>query len=246
MRSRSSRPHRADHVVLEVVQAADVVDHLAAVEVVEQRVDGEVASLHVLVDRGEIHGVGATALSDVLAERGDLVLVAVGVAHPDHPELLARGVGLHAEPLVLREQLDDLLGRNLGGEVEVLGLLAQHVVADGSAHDVQLVAGLPHRLVDLADALGDLQVALHPLGLRGLGLLPGLPPPFVLGQRALAEPVVGAQEGEDLDPGVRLPRLEVRVAHEGAPSLRPESGFEKLQPELRPFAVARHLHRGPL
>jgi hypothetical protein len=65
-----------------------------------------------------------------------------------------------------REHLDDLFGRGLRGDVEVLGRLAEQQVAHAAADDVRLEAGL---LEFTNDVGGDRAKFSEPNSVLGLG-----------------------------------------------------------------------------
>ncbi len=110
-----------------------------------QAVDGEVAAQDVLArigfeaHRGRAAAIGVVAIA---AEGGDLHAGAVA-AHQHHAEMRAHAPGA-------REQLQQALGRRVGGHVEILGLGAQQQIAHTTAHQPSLVAGLAERGDDVA------------------------------------------------------------------------------------------------
>jgi hypothetical protein len=171
----------ADHAQqpgLGVGHAAVVVDHDLRARVVVHRVDGEVAPRGVLdlraphvVAQHAAAGVHRVALAVELAARGllvaldrgrldrvvhvgaerghlDLVLLAVAaVDHVHQAEAPAHDEG--APELRLH-----LLGRGVGGHVEVLRAQAHQQVAHGAADDVGLVARVLQRLDDAHRGFG--------------------------------------------------------------------------------------------
>ena len=174
-----ARGRVADHaqeLLLGVLDALVIVHHDLGLRVVVHGVDGEVAArgvfvlrapdvvaqhaaagVHRMLHAGEGRARGLLVAADLLlgggvvqvgAEGGDLdhlVLAAPAVHHVDDAEALADDEGAAEESL-------DLLGRGVGGHVEVLGFEAQQQVAHGAADDVGLVAGVFQRAHDLGRA----------------------------------------------------------------------------------------------
>jgi len=179
----------AQHLLARVGQTAVVVhDHLL-LRVVVHRVDGEAAARRVLdlrtpdvvaqhAARGVDHVglafqrplgrllVALHLLGVVLLEQrpegrdlDDFMLPAAAVDHVHDAEASADDEG--TPELVL-----DLLGRGVGGHVEVLGATAQQQVAHGAAHDVGLEAGIGQSLDDLDAAFVE-QLRIDPVLLDG-------------------------------------------------------------------------------
>jgi len=131
-----------------------VIDHRLVVEVVEQRVDREVAPQRVLLGCAELVVVAdqqVTRFRVLLpvivvavprAEGGDLDDLAVVKVDVRQPEAAAD------DPRVAEHALD-LPRRCRGGDVEILGLPLQQQVADTPTHEVGLVVETGETLDDL-------------------------------------------------------------------------------------------------
>ena len=135
---------RAHDARLEIGRAADVVDHLLGLEVVEQPVDGEVAAAGVLLGRAEdvvppdqqiaALGLGAFAaflffhLARVGAERGRLDDL--------RSEEDVRQAEAAADDAAVLEQAPDVVRRRAGDDVEVFRFATEHQVADAAADQV--------------------------------------------------------------------------------------------------------------
>ena len=145
----------AQQAVLQVFQAADVVDDREVGDVVEQRVDGEVAAEGVFFGRakrvvvldqqvgrvGRVGGVrrgqrlgrlGLGASRDVLAEGRDF--------NGLHPEADVGEAEAAADDPTVPKELLDLVGVGRGADVEVFGPPAQEEVADAAADEIGRVA----------------------------------------------------------------------------------------------------------
>jgi len=137
---RYGRPDATDDELwhaLEVAQAADVVDDLAALHVVEEAVDREVAPREIGFDTvHELHGIGApsVAVGAFPTQGGDLVVLSAMANR--HRSVLYPG-GKHA-----RERGLHLLGPGAGREVPVGRRLSPQEIAQASAHDPSPVATL--------------------------------------------------------------------------------------------------------
>ena len=161
----------AQHLLLGVRNAAVIVDHDLCLGVVVHGVDGEVAARGILVLRAPdvvtqhaaagIHGmlqpsqlilagtfIAADLLGRAVVQKGpkggnldDFVFPAAAIDHMHDAKTLADDEGA-------AKQVLDLLGRGIGGHVEVLGTQAQQQVAHGATDDIGLVAraleGLHH------------------------------------------------------------------------------------------------------
>ena len=171
---RAQHPHRvlavargrvADHpqrARLQVLDAAEPVEHLVGDRVVVERVDGEVAPQRVLLLRAE-HVVAQHAA----------VLVGLGVG-------LQRAEGRGLDRLAAEHHVHDLeapaddprtaerglhlLGRRVGGDVEVLGHEAEQRVAHAAADDEGLEPGALQDLAGAERGLRDLVGADAELG----------------------------------------------------------------------------------
>jgi hypothetical protein len=186
----------AQHALLAVGHAAEIVVHFLAQGVVVQRVDGEVAPRGVVRHVAE-HVVGQQAavlvgrplvfvvgfLLAVGAEGGDLDGDAA--AHHMHD--------LEAAPDDARtaEQPPHFFRRGIGGDVEILGRLAQQQVAHRAADDVALVSGLRQRLAGFQRAVVELVAADAVFGLRqnlrAVAAARGLRPNTLLMMRRIME-----------------------------------------------------------
>ena len=183
---------------LRVLDAAVVVDDDLAHRVVVHRVDGEVAPRGVLdlrapdvVAQDAALGVDDVALVDEVLARGLLVAAhLLGVGRVEH-RAEGRDLDHFREAPVLaaatEDDVDDakapaddegapeqrlhLLGRGVGGDVEVLRAQADEQVAHRAADDVGLVAGVGERRDDLDGALVDQRRVDAVLRLRHLDAL---------------------------------------------------------------------------
>ena len=123
---------------LHVLEAAAVVPHREVLDGVVQRVGGEVAADRVVLD-------GAV---DVVAQQAAVLVqlavaaavVAVGAEGGDLDDLAAedhvRQPEAAADQAAVAELLLDLLGRGVGGHVEVLRVMADQQVAHGAADQI--------------------------------------------------------------------------------------------------------------
>ncbi|MCW0422840.1 hypothetical protein NB713_000783 [Xanthomonas sacchari] len=128
---------------LHILEAADVVAHREVLDGVVQGVAGEVAAHRIVLDAAVdvvadqaavVHLAVAAAVVDVGAEGGDLDDLAA-VDHVGQAEAAA-------DQATVAEQLLDLLGGGVGGDVEILGLDLDQQVADRAADQVGAEAGL--------------------------------------------------------------------------------------------------------
>ena len=196
-----ARDRVADHsqqLLLGVLDAAVVVDDDLLHRVVVHRVDGEVAPRRVLdlrppdvVAQDAALGVDDVALVDEVLARGLLVAAhLLGVGGGEH-RAEGRDLDHFREAPVLaaatEDDVDDpeapaddegapeqrlhLLGRGVGGDVEVLRAQADEQVAHRAADDVGLVAGVGERRDDLDGALVDERRVDAVLRLRHLDAL---------------------------------------------------------------------------
>lgn len=134
----------SDDAGLEVVQPSDVVDDVAVdrrgvfggERVEKEGVDGEVAAFGVLGFGGELDGVGAAVVGVVAVtpERGDLDALALARADDDDAEV---GPDVRGGA----EELCDLLGSGVGGDVVIGRVESEDLVADASAGKERAEAG---------------------------------------------------------------------------------------------------------
>ena len=139
--------------MLRVLDAADVVPDREVLDVVVQRVGGEVAAPDVFVDRAvEVVAQDAAALVEhaVAAFVDAVVLVdrrVRGAEGRDLDDLVAeahvREVEAAADQPAVAEQLLHLVGMRVGRDVEVLRMQAEQQVAHGAADEKGLEAGVP-------------------------------------------------------------------------------------------------------
>jgi hypothetical protein len=131
---------QAQHPVLAVLVAAHVVAHRKVLDGVVERVGGEVAPHRVILD-GAVDVVAqqaaavfgfavAAAVVHIGAEGGHLDDLAA-IDHVRQPEAPAD------QPAVAEQRLH-LLGRGVGGHVEILGVAADQQVAHRATHQVAL------------------------------------------------------------------------------------------------------------
>ena len=153
----------ADDAGLQVVAAADKIEHAIVVQRVHQQaVDGEVAALHVLLrvfGVADAVGMASVGVGAVVAEGRDLDVVRmlgrngrwrrlVWVPNPSflclagsfqryqhNAELRADGVGL-------REDAHDLRRRGIGGDIVIGGGDAEQRVADAASGEISLEAAV--------------------------------------------------------------------------------------------------------
>ena len=161
-----ARGRVADHAereFLRVLDAVVIVDHQLAGRVVIHRIDGEVAARRVFVLRApDVVAQHAAAGIDGVRHTGEFALASAFVAL----DLLRRRVvhvgakGRYLDHFMLAatpihhvhdakpppddegpaEQALDLLGRGIGGHVEILGPQAQQQIAHRAAHHIGFVA----------------------------------------------------------------------------------------------------------
>src|SRR5690606_21564248 len=166
----------AQHALLGVLDATVVVDDRAGARVVVHGVDGEVAAGGVLVLGApdvvaqhaaagvhDVRLVGQLLLGSLLialdllggvgiqvgAEGRDLDHFVFATAAVDH----VHDAKTPPDDEGAAKQGFDLLGRGVGGHIEILGAQAQQQVAHGAADDVGLEAGILQGLDHLAGAL---------------------------------------------------------------------------------------------
>ena len=163
---RPQHPHRvfaealfrladdAQALVLDVVHAAVVVPHLFGGRVVVQGVDGEVPPHRVFLQGAE-HVVAHDAAGFVLVAVA--ALVGGGAAEGGdfdgfRPAHDVDDLEAAADDAGAAEQGAHLVRLGVGGDVEILGLPAQHQVPHRAAHHVGLVAGVLQGVGDLEGA----------------------------------------------------------------------------------------------
>jgi hypothetical protein len=146
----------------QICLAADVVDHPPLVDVVEERVDGEVAPPRIL-----LLGAEDVVVADEQVVREVLQFVErVGAEGGDLDDLPAAEEDVREpeappdQPRVA-EDLLHLVRVRAGRDVEVLRADTEQEVADAAAHEVRLVTGAPQPADDLdgvgvEELLGDL------------------------------------------------------------------------------------------
>lgn len=138
----------ADLALLQVGHAVVVVDDFLGVRIVVERVHGEVAARRVLGLRAEhVVAQDAAVLVGFLVFRG-------GRAEGGGLDDLLAEHHVHqleaaADDAGAAEQRADLLGRGVGGHVEVLGFQPDDQVAHGAADDIRVIAVLAQHLADL-------------------------------------------------------------------------------------------------
>ena len=121
----------ADGFVGEVVAAVDVVDDLIGLAVVEEAVDGEVAAGGVAGGVGfELDGLGVAAVE----------VGAVGTECRDFDAVPEDDAEVGADQFGAGEEGGELGWLGVGGDVEILGLAAEEVIADAAADQIGLVA----------------------------------------------------------------------------------------------------------
>ena len=145
---------RDDAAMAQMVEAARVVDHRARSRIVEERIDREVAPDRIL----------RLAAVDVVGEQATVLVGGVlaglrGTEGRDFDDLVAKAHmhDLEAPPDDARasEQRLHLFGRRVGGDVEILGFLADQQVAHRAADHIGLVAGLLQRVRDAGGVIGN-------------------------------------------------------------------------------------------
>jgi hypothetical protein len=144
-----------DELAVEVLDAADVVDDREVADVVEQRVDREVAAEGVLLRRAigivagdqELAGLAALLVGiGIATERRDLDDLAVVKIHVDQPEA-------PPDDSRVAEQPADLVRFRIRADVVVLRLSTEHQVPDAPPNQARHVAGVVQPVKDL-DGVG--------------------------------------------------------------------------------------------
>ena len=128
------------HAAFDVGHAPDPVDDLAILDVVKQRVDGEVTprgvfvgvTEDVVVADQEVFALALVGFGRAPEGRG-LDDLAAGKEHVDQAEASADDPGV-------AEQRAHVVGTGAGRDVEVLGAAIEQQIADSAADDVGLVA----------------------------------------------------------------------------------------------------------
>ncbi len=149
------------HARLEIRDTGAEIQHAVGVGIVVQAVDAEVAPQRVFLDVAEDvvaqqharFGVRGTAFEGLLVLAVGLEIRAVMTAEGRHLDHLASRAHVHdleapSDDPRAAEDVADLLGRGVGRDVEVLGLVAEQQVAHAAADEVCLEAGLAQFAVD--------------------------------------------------------------------------------------------------
>ena len=111
--------------------AIDVVDDLVGLGVVEEAVDGEVAAGGVACGVGfELDGLGVAAVE----------VGAVGTEGGDFDAVPEDDAEVGADEFGAGEEGCEFGGLGVGGDVEILGLPVEEVIADAAADQIGLVA----------------------------------------------------------------------------------------------------------
>ena len=144
----------ANDLVVQVVAAANEIQHFIAVGIEEQGVDGEVATQDILARVGfkiDGFGVAAVDISVVTAECGDLHLRA-GIVHQHDAEMRTHQVGLG-------KQRGYFAGLGVGRNIVIFRLATQQKIAHAPADKVRLMAARLQPGNDLSRQLDGLHVA---------------------------------------------------------------------------------------
>lgn len=121
----------ADGFVGEILAAVDEVDDLVGLGVVEEAVDGEVAAGGVAGGVGfELDRLGMAAVE----------VGAIGTECRDFDAVPEDDAEVGADELSAGEEGSEFGGLGVGGDVEILGLAVEEVIADAAADQVGLVA----------------------------------------------------------------------------------------------------------
>ena len=157
----------AQDAALEVLQPADVVDHVERLDVVKEPVDGEVAALGVLLGGAEevvlaaVEGAGAAVVLGLglvgLAAEGARLDLAVLEADEGEAEAAADEVGV-------AEELLDLARIGVCRDIEVLGLAPHEQVADAAADEVGDEPGVGEAVEDAQRLRGNVLAGNAVLG----------------------------------------------------------------------------------
>jgi hypothetical protein len=159
-----------DHPPLDVRHATNPVEHFLALDVVEERVDGEVPAHGVLVGLAErvvvpdqeVLGVSLLFLGRAPEGRG-LDDLPSREQHVDQPKPSPDDAGI-------AEQRSNVVRASAGRDVEVLGGAIEQEIPDAAADDVGLVAVPSKALDDLDGVRIEAVVAqLHRIAARFLG-----------------------------------------------------------------------------
>lgn len=136
LKASAGIPDGANDSRAQIVESADVVDDCMAGGIVEQAIDGEVASPGILIGAGELDGDGAASIraADIAAEGGDLK-IAIADGHERDAERLAD------EPRA-GEAGGDLVGVRIRRDVDIFAGPAEQRIADATACKIGGESGL--------------------------------------------------------------------------------------------------------
>ncbi|CAK9072616.1 Uncharacterized oxidoreductase SSP0419 [Durusdinium trenchii] len=129
----------ADNALFEIVLTADEVVDRVGKWIEEHPVDREIASLGILLRRtkGDMRWPPSIAVVSLPAERCDLdVLQRLGGSDENHPEAFT-----HSDCAALAEDLPDLVGAGIGGDVEVVRDPVHQQIAHAATGKVRGVPG---------------------------------------------------------------------------------------------------------
>ncbi len=147
---------QAQHPVLQVLHATDVVEHAEIGDVVVHRVDAEVAAHRVFLDAAPDVVAHDPPIDDVAIAVAGLARAAEG-GHLDDlaAEHHVRQTEPAADQAAVAEQLAHLLRSRVGGDVEVLGLAPEQQVAHRPADQQRAEAGFVQSVEHAQGGLAD-------------------------------------------------------------------------------------------
>ena len=152
---------QADHAVLQILHAADVVAHGKVRHAVIEAVYGEVATLGVLFDRAEDviaqqHAVLAPLGGDAIGSVSFVMATEGSDLNDFRPEHHVREAETAPDQTAVAEQLTHLIRRGVGRDVKIFWLFAKQQVADAAADQPGLVARLVEAVHDLEGVFTDI------------------------------------------------------------------------------------------
>ncbi len=152
---------QADHAVLQILHAADVVANGKVRHAVIEAVDSEVATLGILLDRAEDvvaqqHAVLAPLGGDAIGGMPFVMTTEGGDLNDFRPEHHMRQAETSPNQTAVAEQLAYLIRRGVGGNVKIFWLFAKQQVADAAADQPGFVARLVEAVHDLEGVFTDI------------------------------------------------------------------------------------------
>jgi hypothetical protein len=141
----------------EILEAADVVNHREVGDVVEERVDREIAAPRILQRRAEGVVVGDEKIFGLVFGDGRTLRLATERRHFDDLVLeddVDEPEPASDDPAVAKEPAD-FAGMGIGDDVEILRRPLHEEIADASSAEIRAVSAAMEAVENLEDVLGD-------------------------------------------------------------------------------------------